>query len=53
MTEPIRVKKPLSVFLSGRYMAIPANIRLGWKGLPGTNAPAFYEKSKFTTVKVS
>jgi hypothetical protein len=25
--------------------ALPANIRLGWKGLPGTNALAYYEKS--------
>jgi len=23
----------------------PGNIRLGWKGLPGTNALAYYEKS--------
>jgi hypothetical protein len=23
--------------------ALPANIRLGWKGLPGTNALAYYE----------
>jgi len=25
--------------------ALPANFRVGWKGLPGTNALAFYEKS--------
>jgi len=24
---------------------IPANIRLGWKGFPGTNTLAYYEKS--------
>ncbi len=36
---------------SGRLLASPANIRLGWKGLPGTNAPAFYENSKITDVK--
>ncbi len=23
--------------------ALPANIKLGWKGLPGTNALAYYE----------
>ncbi len=31
--------------------ALPANIRLGWKGLPGTNALAYYEKSSLTAVK--
>jgi hypothetical protein len=25
-------------------MALLTNIRLGWKGLPGTNALAYYEK---------
>jgi hypothetical protein len=30
---------------------LPANIRLGWKGLPGTNAQAYYEKSELTAVK--
>ncbi len=25
--------------------ALQTNIRLGWKGLPGTNALAYYEKS--------
>jgi hypothetical protein len=24
---------------------LPANMGLGWKGLPGTNALAYYEKS--------
>jgi len=28
----------------GYALALPANIRLGWKGLPGTNALAYYEK---------
>ncbi len=32
-------------------MALPTNIRLGWKGLPGTNALGYYEKSKLTAVK--
>jgi hypothetical protein len=32
-------------------MASPTNIRLGWKGLPGTNALAYYEKSQLTAVK--
>ncbi len=28
----------------GYALAIPANIRLGWKGLPGTNTLAYYER---------
>jgi hypothetical protein len=31
--------------LLARLLALPTNIRLGWKGLPGTNALAYYEKS--------
>ncbi len=27
------------------------NLRLGWKGLPGTNALAYYKKSTITAVK--
>ncbi len=27
------------------------NIRLGWKGLPGTNALAYHEKAQLTAVK--
>jgi hypothetical protein len=26
-----------------RLLASPTNIRLGWKGLPGTNTLAYYE----------
>ncbi len=32
-----RVKHPLGAPFYGRPLALPANIRLGWKGLPGTN----------------
>jgi hypothetical protein len=32
-------------------VALPANISLGWKGLPGTNALAYYEKLYLMTVK--
>ncbi len=31
------------VLHSGRLLASPANIRLGGKGLPGTNTLAYYE----------
>jgi hypothetical protein len=34
-----------------KALALFANIRLDWKGLPGTNALAYYEKSKLTAVK--
>ncbi len=37
--------------LKGRLLALPKNFRLGWKGLPGTNAFAYYEKSYLTAVK--
>jgi hypothetical protein len=29
----------------GRLLILTTNIRLDWKGLPGTNALAYYEKS--------
>jgi hypothetical protein len=31
--------------LWGGLLALPANIRLGWRGLPGTNTLAHYEKN--------
>ncbi len=31
--------------LEGRLLASPTNIRIGWKGLPGTNAIAYYQKT--------
>jgi hypothetical protein len=39
------VKNFSGALLKGRLVVLPANIRLGWKGLPRTNALAFYEKS--------
>jgi hypothetical protein len=35
----------------GSLLALPTNIRLGWKGLPGTNALAYYKNSGCTAVK--
>ncbi len=35
----------------GQALASPANIRLGYKGLAGTNALAYNEKSSLTAVK--
>jgi hypothetical protein len=37
--------------LEGRLLSLPTNIRLRWKGLPGTNALAYHDKSLFTAVK--
>jgi len=33
--------------LKGRLLALPTNIRLGWRGLPQTNTPAYYSRKKF------
>jgi hypothetical protein len=33
------------------YLALPANIRLGWKGMPGTNNLAYYKNKYITAVK--
>ncbi len=37
----------------GRLLDLPTNVRLGWESLPGTNTLAYYEHSKFKTVKSS
>jgi len=36
--------KHLKVISLGKAPALPANIRLGWKDLPGINALAYDEK---------
>ncbi len=37
--------------LLGKAPALPANLRLGWRGLPGKNILAYYEKPQITVVK--
>jgi hypothetical protein len=37
--------------LYGRPLALTTNIRLGWKGFPGTNILAYYENPLITSVK--
>ncbi len=37
--------------LLGKLLALPTNIILGWKSLPGTNTLAQYENSYITAVK--
>ena len=39
------------MFHLGRLVALPTNIRQGWKGLLGTNTLAYYENSLNTSVK--
>jgi hypothetical protein len=36
------------VLHSGKLLALSTNIRLSWKGLPGTNALAYYQNSSIT-----
>ncbi len=40
---PTRVQLLSGAPLSGRLLASPKNIGLGWKDMPGTNALAYYE----------
>ncbi len=35
----------------GQAPALPANIRLGWKGLPETNTLAYLKNPQITAVK--
>jgi hypothetical protein len=37
------VKHLSSAPLKGRSLALPTNIRLGWKSLPWTNTLTYYE----------
>jgi hypothetical protein len=34
-----------------RILALSTNIRLGWRGLPGTNTLAYYDNPQITAVK--
>jgi hypothetical protein len=36
---------PFSCSTLGQALVLPTNIRLGWKGLPGTSTLAYYEHS--------
>ncbi len=49
--EPTQVKHLSGAPLKVRLLALPTNIRLGRKGLPGTNASAYYKNSYVTPVK--
>ncbi len=43
--------KQLKGALLGYAPALPAHIRLGWRGLPGTNTQAYNENPYITAVK--
>jgi len=45
------VKDLLGAPLWGKTLALPTNIRLGRKGLPGTNTQASYENALITAIK--
>jgi len=45
------VKQLSGAPLEGRLLALPANIRLDWRGLPGTYTLAYYKNTQITTVK--
>jgi hypothetical protein len=43
---------PIAIIRSlGRLLALPTNIRLGWKDFPGTDTLAYYEHLQITDVK--
>ena len=46
-----KAKACLSGATHRQALAFPSDIRLGWKGLPGTNSLAYYERSYLTAVK--
>jgi hypothetical protein len=50
--ELMQVKLLSDAPLFGRLLALPTNIRLDWKSLPGTNTPVFYENSQISDKKV-
>jgi hypothetical protein len=49
--EPSRVKNLSGAPFLGRLLALPVNIRLGWKGLLGTNTLAYCEHVYTADVK--
>jgi hypothetical protein len=44
--KPTRAKHLSGAPLQGRPLALPSNIRQGWKGLPGKITLAYYEIRK-------
>ncbi len=50
--KPTRVKYLSGAPLEGRFLSLPSNIRLGTKGLPGPNTPAYHKELQITVIKV-
>ncbi len=55
MFVPRKIFRPSPMFVGEdrslpKALAFPANIRLGWKGLPGTNTLAYYEKPQISAL---
>jgi hypothetical protein len=49
--EPTTVDPLMELYSKGRLLALPANIRLGRKGLAGTNILACFNIATITAVK--
>jgi hypothetical protein len=49
--EPITVEHLSGTLLLGRLLTLSTNLRLGWKGLTGTNTLAYYKHSLIAVVK--
>ncbi len=45
------MKGCLGAPLQGRRLSLPTDIKLGWKYLPGTNAPDYYKNLSNMAVK--
>ncbi len=52
MSEPKPSEAYFSYFTLGQAPALPKYIRLGWKGLPGTNVLTYYEHSQIMDKKL-
>ncbi len=44
-------ESPFKCYLQDRLVALPANIRLGYKGFPGTNTLAYCKKMLIIPIK--
>jgi hypothetical protein len=50
--EPTLVEHKLRLHFKGRLLALPANIRLGWKWVTGQNTSAYYTTILITIINV-
>jgi hypothetical protein len=52
MLEPTRVEPLAGLHSNGRLIALPTNIRLGWKKMEKANTLAYYDTAIITVIKV-